>query len=335
MVYSDTNNVTVISPRLSGRQTVAEVQVDVAAGVDVVTAASVDLTTAASPKGFSEERWQLDAGAGRQWEGGTALRGWYALSREPDFLSHQVGLAGGVELRDRHSLFGLGLVTDQSTVGHRYDPSYSRDRTGYSLQATWSEVLGPESLFDFAYTAGRQAGMLASPYRFVRLFDPDDAGQHRTAVAEAVPDARTRHGLVVGLRSRVLPRWFLLGQLRGHSDDWGLRALSATVRSSWTLTPTWTLDAELRAHGQGRADFYRRTYQTYPDAPGWRTADKELGPMRTLQGGLHVQWRPFGAGRPLVAAGLGADVVRFDYLDYHWLAGRTALVTLCHLTWEP
>ncbi len=335
MVYSDSDNVTVISPRVSGRQTMAEVQVDVAAGVDLVTAASVDLTTAASPKGFSEERWQLDARAGRQWSGGTALRGWYALSREPDFLSHQLGLSGGVELRDRHSQLGLGLVTDQSTVGHRYDPTYARPRAGYNLQATWSEVLGPETLFDLAYTVGHQDGMLASPYRFVRLFDPADAGQHRTAIAEAVPEERTRHGVVLGLRSRLLPRWFLLGQVRGHSDDWGLRAVSATLRSSWVLTANWTLDAELRAHGQGRADFYRRTYQTFPSAPGWRTADKELGPMRTLQGGLHVQWRPLGLGPPAWAVGLGADVVRFDYLDYQWLAGRTALVTLAHLTWEP
>jgi len=335
MVYSDSDNVTVISPRVSGRQTVAELQVDVAAGVDLVTAASVDLVTAASPKGFSEERWQVEARAGRQWAGGSALRGWYALSREPDFLSHQVGVGGGVELRDRHSLLGLGLVTDQSTVGHRYDPTYGRPRTGYSLQATWTEILGPETLFDLAYTAGRQQGMLASPYRFVRIYDPADGGQHRSAVAEAVPDARTRHGLVVGLRSRLLPRWFVLGQARGHSDDWGLLALSATLRMSFSLTPQWTIDAEMRLHGQGRAAFYRSAYATWPQAPAWRTADKELGPMRTWQGGLHVQWRPFGLRPPLVAAGLGADVVRFDYLDYQWLAGRTALVTLAHLTWEP
>lgn len=335
MLYRDSDHVTVLSPRVAAGQELGRWSVDAAVGVDFVTAASVDLVSAASPKGFSEQRWQVDARTGYNFGGGTKARGWYGLSREPDFLSHQVGAGAETEILNRHATLGLGLSADFSTVGRAGDPLMAEKRGTQLLQASWMHVLGPLLLLDLAYTLSQSAGYLANPYRFVRLYDAADLQSHKTSVHEAVPDERRRQAVVVGLRGQLHPSWFLLGQLRAYADDWGMESAAGTVRSTWVLSPQWTADAELRLHGQSRATFYRRQYVTFPDAPAWRTADKELGPMTTKLAGVHLQWRPRIGGKQPLTAGFGVDYLVFEYLDFQFSTGRSAWVTLGHLTWQP
>lgn len=334
MVYSDDDQVTVISPRLAGQQQLGPVSVEAAAGVDMVTAASVDLVTAASPKGFSEQRWQADASALYRGVEGATARGWYGLSREPDFLSHQLGAGGEVELFDRHGTAGLAYTADLSTVGRAGDPLLAAPRTGHLLQLSWQQVLSATALLDLAYSAQRIEGFQASPYRFVRLY-AGDGDRHASAVAEAVPATRHRQSLVLGWRQRLTRRWFAAAQLRGYSDDWGMRSAALTLRSTVKLSDQWLIDAELRGHSQGGVSFYQRQYTSFPVVPSWRTADKELGPMTSTQGGVHLEWAPLWGPRQPLRVGVGVDVIHYRYLDYAWLADRTALVTLAHVTWEP
>lgn len=334
MVYSDDDNVTVISPRLAGQQTLGPWSVEASAGVDMVTAASVDLVTAASPKGFSEERWQANANALYRLREGTAARSWYGLSKEPDFVSHQIGAGAETELFERHSTAGLAYTADLSTVGRVHDPLMAEARTAHLLQLSWQQVMGATSMLDLAYSAQRVDGYQASPYRFVRLY-AGDTPIHASAVAEAVPSERQRHTLVVGWRQRLNRRWFAAMQVRGYTDDWGMRSLATTLRATWKMSDQWTLDGELRGHTQSAVRFYQRQYNSFPQVPSWRSADKELGPMTTTQGGVHLEWAPLLGPRQPLRIGLGVDVIRYRYLDYAWLAERTALVTLAHITWEP
>lgn len=334
MVYQDDNAVTVISPRLAGHQQLGAARVEAAAGVDLVTAASVDLVTAASPKGFSEQRWHADGSAQYSWSEGSAARGWYGVSTEPDFQSHQLGAGLETELFERHSTVGLSYTADLSTVGRIRDPLMAEPRTAHQLLLSWQQVLGPHTLLDLSYSAQRQDGYLGNPYRFVRLF-AGDSPDHATAVTEAVPGQRHRQSLVVGLRQRLAKAWFAAAQLRGYTDDWGMTSAALTARATWALSDQWALDAELRGHSQSAASFYQKQYNSFPQVPAWRTADKELGPLQTLQAGLHLEWAPLlGPLQPL-KLGLGVDVIRWNYLDYAWLTERTALVTLGHITWEP
>jgi hypothetical protein len=334
MVYSDDDNVTVISPRLAGQQTLGPWSVEASAGVDMVTAASVDLVTAASPKGFSEERWQANASALYRLQEGTAARSWYGLSKEPDFVSHQVGAGAEVELWERHSTAGVSYTADLSTVGRAHDPLMAEARNGHLLQLSWQQVMGAASMLDLAYSAQRIDGYQASPYRYVRLY-AGDSPMHASAVTEAVPTQRHRQTLVLGWRQRLSRRWFAAMQMRGYTDDWGMRSLATTLRATCKLSDQWTLDSELRGHGQSAVTFYQRQYNSFPQVPSWRTADKELGPMTTAQGGVHLEWAPLLGPRQPLRLGLGVDVIRYRYLDYAWLAERTALVTLAHVTWEP
>ncbi len=334
LVYQDDNAVTVISPRLAGHQQLGQTRLEAAVGVDLVTAASVDLVTAASPKGFSEERWHADGSAQYSWGEGSAARSWYGVSQEPDFESHQIGAGLQTELFERHSTVGLAYTAELSTVGRVGDPLMAEPRTAHQLQLSWQQVLGPRTLLDLSYSAQRQQGYLSNPYRFVRLY-AGESPLHATAVTEAVPGERHRQTLVFGLRQRLAKAWFAAAQLRGYSDDWGMTSAALTVRSTWSLSEQWTLDAELRGHSQSATSFYQKQYTSFPQVPAWRTADKELGPMQTLQAGLHLEWAPLlGPLQPL-KLGLGADVIRFRYLDFAWLSERTALVTVAHISWEP
>jgi len=98
--------------------------------------------------------------------------------------------------------------------------------------------------------------------------------------------------------------------------------------------PTGALSLEARGHGQTAVAFYRRRYETLPEAPGLRTAEKELGPLWSALGGLHLDLTPRVQWAERLRVGLGAEVLHLRYLDHPFLTQRTALVTMLDVSWE-
>jgi len=340
--YGDSDRVQVWSPSLTGSVAVdratfsAQSGVDIisAASVDLVSAASVPLTKGASPRGFDEVRKEANATVDLRIRDGQGLRASYGVSLEPDFRSHSVGLGGSVDLLDRHATLAAGARFATSWIGRARDALFARDRQTWGGDLTWTHLLSRVALGDVAYSLGVVNGFQANPYRWVRLYD-GDADAPSTSLAERVPDLRLRHAGTVRLRARLSPAIFGLADYRLYADSWGVLAHTLTLRASRSFWgETLTLGAEVRGYHQGAATFYQRRYRTFPLAPEWRTADKELGRMWTALGGLHADfappWRPFDALR----FGFGADVLHMRYIDFAPLASRTALILTCDLSWE-
>lgn len=334
MVYSDTDHVTVVAPSLSGSMDLGDTTTLTAhAASDFITAASVDLVTAASPGGFSETRTEGGAGAKLTLGDGRFLDGSYTLSHEPDFETHTFTASGTRDLFDRRATVTLDYSYSYSAVGRAHDSSFLRTRGMHQADLSWSYVLSPAAVGDLSYGFTLVDGYQANPYRFVRLYLPG-ADSHETAVPETTPDLRLRHAVTARLRTRLAPELFALVDYRLYADSWGM--LAHTVRARLSLSTrdeAWTFALEGRGYLQNGADFYRARYDTFPDAPVYRTAEKELGPMWTALAGAHLEWTPAQARWDELHVGAGVDVLYMRYLDYLFLTSRTATVASVDATW--
>jgi hypothetical protein len=334
MIYSDNDHVTVIAPAVTGSRDIGHTTVDAQVRFDLISAASVDLMTAASPRGFTETRTQVDAGARQDFGLGTALDLGYHLSHEPDFLTHGAHIGGTRDILGRQATVTGSYGFGWSDVGRHGDPTFSKSRQTHDADLGWTQILSPNAALDMGYGLGFVQGFQASAYRFVRLYAPG-ADVHATSVAERTPDQRFRHALHVRLRTRPVAGLFVHGDYRFYTDSWGMTGHTLTLRGAVELTPAWTLTAEGRGHVQDAVTFYRARYDTIPEAPDLRTADKELGPMWTALAGLHLAWQPDLRAIEGLRVSAGTDVLHMRYLDYAFLSARTAWIVTFDVTWEP
>ena len=334
IVYGDTDRVQVISPTVAGSVDVSQTTIEAVVSMDLISAASVDLTSAASPKGFEEQRTQADAGFRQGFGDGKIFSAGYHLSYEPDFLSHAVRLGAQRDAWDRHFTFGVNYGYSHASIGRTHDSVFSRERQSHDLDLTVARVLTASSAADFGWGLSVVDGFQANAYRFVRLYAAP-TGPHQTAVTEQVPDLRLRQTLSARLRARLWPSLFGLAEYRFYGDSWGMLAHTLTLRWAYKLGgASWTLAAEGRGHLQSAAAFYQARYVTLPLAPDLRTADKELGPMWTALGGLHLEWSPALPRFQALRVVVGADLLHLRYLDYAFLAARTALILSTGVSWE-
>ena len=334
LYYADTDNVTVVSPTIAAQYARGPVRAGVRLAVDVISAASVDLVTAASPTGFDEERREGELNAGYELARGRWVEASWATSIEPDFVTQRGGLSFSEEVLDRRLTLSLAYAHSASEFGRTLDDSLNLERSGDALDLGASGVLSGRLVLDWLYGVDLTEGALENPYRMVRLFSPG-ADSHHTAVGEAVPQRRIHQTMTVRLRARPATSLYTQGTYRLFVDTWGVLAHTVLVRATRGFFGELVLlSVEGRGHLQDAAGFYRARYETFPEAPRLRTADKELGPLYTARGGLHVEYSPNVRFAEALRFGLGADLLYMRYLDYAYLDARTARLLVADLTWE-
>lgn len=334
LLYSDDDHNTVVKPLGQAGASFGAASLRAQWSTDFITAASVDLVSAASPGGFSERRHEVELGGGWDFGDGTRVDVDAVGSREPDFRSQSLRLSAATDWWQRRLTTALGFGAATAATGRVFDGAAWRDRTSADLQASASWVVSPVAALDVAYDVQQLDGYQASQYRYVRLYR-GAATWHETAVGERVPDERVRQSWTARWRQRIAPSVFGLGEYRLYADSWGLVGHTASARASWTPPcDAWTITAEARGHLQGGAAFYQRRYAIDSGAPALRTADKELGPMWSALGGLHVEWTVPWRRADTVRIGAGADVLHLRYLDHPFIQSRTALLATVGVVWE-
>jgi hypothetical protein len=353
LVYSDTDNVDVVSPQVGVRRELADGEGSVGARVvvDVISAASVDVVSQASQR-FSEVRTEADLSASLPVAGFVPSVS-YRYSHEPDYESHGGRL--GVERRlgsaDTTLSFGYGLTVDR--VGMSGTPSsvFSERLTTHSGDVGITQVIDRRTLVRLVYSLTAQQGYMEKPYRLVPLFDDAglamaeadgvaldldsfDAYRLASKPPEEVPDDRYRHA--VALRAlHYLPSMSssLRVDYRFYVDSWGITAHTLEPALYREIGESWRVNAFARLYRQSAASFWQRTYRVSDPAmaPRWRTVDKSLSPFASATAGLRGEWQ---RGDTLSAyAEVSAAYTRFE--DYLFLDDRLAVMSLLGLRWTP
>lgn len=317
-VYADDDDTTVVTSMVDGSLRLpVPVMISAHALVDAVSSASVDIVSAATGR-YSENRVELGATAtGRAADTDATVS--YTTSGENDWRSRSVEVDVARDLARKNTTLALGYGYTHNRVGRAEDPTFARELVVHGGQLALTQVLGPRTLASIAYTVQRSTGYHASPYRYVS----DAMGGTRP---ETDPDERLRHAITVRVLRAVGAATSIDASYRLYVDDWGITSHTATASIAHELGDTLDLRVRARAYYQGRAEFYRETY----DMPlAYMTADRELSTFWDAGGGIRLAWH----GDHLEIAAK-ADATYYRFLDFARLAGRVAVVTGGGITWQ-
>lgn len=350
MLYTDTNNVLVVTSQLAAARAVDQGggQVSASSVVDVVSAASVDVVAQATQR-FSEVRGEVNLGASLAVGDGLPSIN-YRGSTEPDYFSHGFGAGYLTRLGSADSVASAHYQITLDTVGRSGTPysTFSRSLTTHSVDVGLTQNLNSKSLLRGVYTFTLQDGYQEKPYRFVPLFDRagldraqadgttldlDTFDKYRLASRppEEVPDLRVRHALALrGLHYIEAIAGSIRVDYRFYFDDWGMRAHTAELALELDLSDHIGLGVFSRAYTQNAASFYRATYivQRPNEIPRWRTVDRKLAPYDTLTGGARLEFH----GESL-SAYVEANASYSALQDYIYLDHVIALIAQGGLAW--
>ncbi len=119
---------------------------------------------------------------------------------------------------------------------------------------------------------------------------------------------------------------------RFYDDDWALVASTTDARWIFDLGKRFAVWPHTRFHVQKGVSFWERGYVSGPggsngdafNLPLYRTGDRELGPLWTLEGGGGIKWYLGSSAEPRTwQLGFTADVMYSSYLDDLYITGRT------------
>ena len=342
LIYSDNDNVRIISPQLAVHHPLDDDGGSVGARVvvDVVSAASVDVVSQATDR-FSETRTEVDLSLAK------AMGKWlpsfsYNYSHEPDYLSNGFGVGVQRRLGSADTTLRLGYNLSLDTVGYHGTSmmNFSESLTTHMLSASITQNASPTTVIRGIYTLSVQDGYMEKPYRFVPLFDQagiDKAAMDGVSInletfdqyrlplrpAESVPDQRIGHAFAMRLMQYVKG---LPGSLRldyqFFADTWGVQAHMLQPGIYWKRSDRTTVSTYGRLYIQQAAGFWQRQYIVQPgQVPKYRTMDRDLSDYLTVTGGARIQWHK----SPLTLYADGSAMYT-HYDDYLFLTSRLALV---------
>lgn len=343
-VYTDDDRTTVWRPRVSGAAPMGRWSAGASWTADVVSSASIDVVTIAS-RPVEDTRHELGASVGYYGDDALELTAGYVFGTEVDHQSHALSLGvardlGELRLWNAGALLGLS----RSTVGAVVDDRFEERAWTTQLALSLSRIVDRRTVMRAALEGSWTEGFQASPYRVVRLGDwtaapyegddPDAPAWVFSGVTGAArehhPDRRLRARLALDAVRDLGAGVAAFGQLSGYADSWGIEAAEAALEARWEPVPDLLLRAGARGYFQASAWFWRRRYHDPEQTDGFLTADRELGPMRTLS--THL-----AAGGWIGAVRLDGrvELTRYDHPDFDLRPSLHAIAAQLGLTWEP
>jgi Protein of unknown function (DUF3570) len=352
--YSDSDHITVVTPSIyAGIENVSGASLNANYLVDIVSAASADIVSTAS------RRWEEVRQAGglsglyKPHDFGVGLGG--TVSREPDYLSYGFYATVVKDFDEKNWTLSGGYGYSHDTAGICGTSGtctpfsvFARDLERSSLDAGLAWVVDKASLASLTMDVVLESGDQSKVYRYIPMFSPDVAASmpngasidHVNSVRlperplEQLPLERRRFALTARYAHRFDSSTVRLEE-RFYDDDWGLIASSSDARWIFDLGNRFAVWPHARLHGQSSVSFWEKAYVSgnpngSPDTwslPLYRTGDRELGPLVTVQGGLGFKWYLGGAAEPRTwQLGFTGDVMYTSFLDDLYLTQRTAFL---------
>jgi len=291
------------------------------------------------------------------------------LSDEPDFLSNFGSFNLSHEFNDKLTTVsaGYGMTNNQITrgtghtgAGHDHDeppayPALNEESTSHNFNASLSQVLDKNTVYQFSTSFTHQAGYLSNPYKSVYIrgeVTAEEYYQMNLTRADGQPfDWRSITNLEMvstELFREVRPdqrnMWSFSNRINHHipaldasvhfdyrfyTDDWNINSHTFELKWYQNLPGGWTITPGIRYYSQSQAEFFA-PYFLAPRADGHYSSDFRLSAFGDLSGGVTVS-KQFARGISLEAGieyvthsgdlklgggGVG-DYADFDYYIAH------------------
>jgi uncharacterized protein DUF3570 len=304
-------------------QPMIEVSKDLPRGFDVSAHFLVDAITSASLAAgttqdniFTELRKEFGVVVGKTIDH-THLAIHYRQSREPDYVSHTVGLQLAQDVWDSSGTVALSLARGPDNLGMTLD----RNMDVYFASALYTQALSPTALAEVGYEISYLRGYLANPYLQV-----PNLGY------EKPPTERLRH-VLVGRVAYYLPpsrtgfqlhyRFYLDQGISDDPDPWGMVGHSVEGRVYQEVTSGLEVRLSYRFHSQGAARFWCNTdvvrggqTDCYGFFPRYYSADPKFGPLATHVPQAKLTWEARSLAAVPVLGWLAGGAFEVSYAYY-------------------
>lgn len=288
---------------------------------DIVTSASVDVVSAATGA-FDELRHEA-LGSAAYHDGTRNASLTYVYSVENDWSSHSVSGSFSNDFFNHQLTVGLGGGFTANDVGRSGDANFHRSLLQGSASVNVGLVATKRDLWNFDYTFVYLNGYQASPYRFVRISDPNVTipGIY-VAAPEAPPDTRARHALAARWNRAVGQDSAIKSHIRGYLDDWGIRSITAGTEFVLGLG-NFDLGMFVRGYAQSKVAFYQPIY----DRPRrYMTSDRELATFVDAFGGLRLAFAKRAGPFEEIRAEAKVTGFAFHFFDFPRLTNRYGII---------
>jgi hypothetical protein len=324
-LYADTDRTVVVSPHVTGTVTLpSKTSLSATYTEDVVSSASVDVRTTASPRIY-DRRQEVDFGVG-QIIGGFTLGASYMHARERDYLSNGGSFTLSRELFQKNTTVSLRGGFMSNIVGRADDPLYQAPMTDFSGDLALTQIFTPTTIAQLNVTVARTNGMIASPYRHVRvnITEPTSGNTLLLLMPEAEPSDRFRFAAALGVKQYIGSFLVLHGEYRIYRDSWQVLSHTVDARVILDFSPI-TLRFRYRFYTQGRAFFYEPIYDALKT---YLSSDRELSAFTSHLFGLKVEWAPLRTEKSGAAFRFDAkcEGMYFNYPEFIRLPERWALI---------
>lgn len=350
-VRVDTDHTTVITPRAHVQAPVDDsTKVDVSYSADVWSSASVDIKASAS-KPVTERRDEINAAVTHEFSD-ARVSGAYRFSYEPDYVSHFVSLGLSFDFANKSATLDLGGGVSFDDVGRVGDPGFHRSMNTYTGQATFTQVVDPNTLIQAVYSLNYGVGFQSSPYRYIGINSWNGAcggpldvavpiGMTVPGVAgveycfpEKSPETRLRHAFVLSAARALGDSWSAKLTYRFYIDDWKLLSHTALAELNWMPVAETLLGLRYRFYLQSAAFHYRSRF-AYGDQLArlreFYTRDKELSPFNAHRVALELEqhWGLAGVGEKLLGiVSVGPTVYLYDnFIPYKRIVAFEATIS--------
>jgi hypothetical protein len=331
-VRSDTDQTTVISPRVQARAPITEsTSAEIVYAVDVWTSASVDIRTSAS-KAVTEQRDEINASVTQEIPD-MRFTGSYRFSTEPDYKSHTAGLGIERDFADKNTVIGASGSLGFDTVGHVNEPDFEEHVRAIGARLSGTQLIDPSMFVQLEYELGHASGYQASPYRFIGIgsdnstckVDAEDVEDPVYCPRETNPELRVRHAVALRARRAIVDFLSVGAEYRFYLDSWDVQ--SNTIGADVAVLPVehTSLALRYRFYTQTAASHYRKRYEELRDDRLY-TRDKELSPLTSHKVALDAE-QTFvmdARGRTLRAL-LSIGPVFYAYSDHPLIESITAI----------
>jgi hypothetical protein len=257
--------------------------------VDAITSPSV-LTGVMGDNIFTEHRKEVGVAVGKSYRH-THLSLSYRQSREPDYISHAVGLHTSTGVWDNSGDVAMTLAYSHDTVGPFLNHPLDVGFAGFS----YAQALSPVLLAQVGYELSYWNGFMCNPY------DNDARGRANC------PRQRVRHAATTRL-ARYFPsahaglqlyyRFYYDLWWSPKPDPWGMTAHTFEGRVYQEVGPNLEFRLAYRYHTQGWALFAFCSRDPSkaadpdcgPEILVYHTGDEKFGPLNTQLVELKLAW---------------------------------------------
>jgi hypothetical protein len=337
-VRSDTDQTTVISPRLQARAPITEsTSAELVYAVDVWTSASIDIRTSAS-KAVTEQRDEINASVTQEIPD-MRFTGSYRFSTEPDYKSHTAGLGAERDFGDKSTVIGASGSLGFDTVGHVNEPDFEEHVRTMGARVSGLQLIDPSTYVQLEYELGHARGYQASPYRFIGIgsdnavctVDDEDIEDPVFCPRETNPELRVRHAVALRARRAIIDPLSVGAEYRFYLDSWEVQSNTLGADVAWLPVEHTSLALRYRFYTQTAAAHYRTRYDEVRD-DGIYTRDKELSPLTSHKIAVDAE-QSFvmdARGRTLRVM-LSIGPVFYEYSNHPLIENITALDTTLSL----